>query len=392
MAILTVQQARSYASQAGFTGNGLSIIVAIAQAESSLNTRARGTNTDASVDRGILQINNRWHPEVSDACAYDPACSMQAAYRISNRGTNFQPWTTYTSGIYKRFLSGSTGTIPGAGKQWYQYPVTQDYHSGHYALDIGAPRMTPFYFLQSGTVQIADYPVWDGQPGGGEVFIQPDKGGAQEYVYHLDEIAAPIKKKKHVRAGEFIGFSGGQLGGGKHPTGPKWSTGEHIHWGLFTKFLGGRPYGPNPTPLLEQAKNEGVTGRGNGEEDINVPTPPSGTPLSEQVHDVLVKWPGFTGVVLAVDKSMQYQGLKIHSAEGTGIEAIPSSIGAGIWTVLDTVASNALPAMVRFMIWFVGMLLLIGLLWRVVQATGLDDAAITLASRGTITEAPGGPS
>lgn len=36
-------------------------------------------------DRGLLQINRRWHPEVSDECAYDAECAMRwAAKRIAN--------------------------------------------------------------------------------------------------------------------------------------------------------------------------------------------------------------------------------------------------------------------------------------------------------------------
>lgn len=40
--------------------------------ESGLNPLARGVNPGGSVDRGIAQINSRWHPEVSDAEAYNP--------------------------------------------------------------------------------------------------------------------------------------------------------------------------------------------------------------------------------------------------------------------------------------------------------------------------------
>src|SRR5260370_35116909 len=92
-------QAVSWAKQAGFTGLGLVIIVAIARAESGLALDAKNCNNPGgSCDRGILQINNHWHPEVSDTCAYDGACSFREAYRISQQGSNFNPWTTYTSG------------------------------------------------------------------------------------------------------------------------------------------------------------------------------------------------------------------------------------------------------------------------------------------------------
>jgi hypothetical protein len=78
--------------------------LAVAWAESGLNTDATGTNpgprpgTVASRDRGLWQINDAAHPDVTDACAYDATCSSQAMMRISNGGTNWNPWTTYTNG------------------------------------------------------------------------------------------------------------------------------------------------------------------------------------------------------------------------------------------------------------------------------------------------------
>lgn len=113
MGKLTVAQAVQYARAAGFSGDALRIAVAIALAESSLNTSAQHRNTDGSIDRGLYQINTRWHPEVSDACAYDPVCATQAAYRISGNGTSFTPWSTFTSGAYKQFL-GQVDTTGGS--------------------------------------------------------------------------------------------------------------------------------------------------------------------------------------------------------------------------------------------------------------------------------------
>jgi lysozyme-like protein len=118
--IITLADARSFATSAGFRGGSLEIVLAIAQAESSLNTAAINVNKDGSIDRGVLQINDRAHPEVLDACAYDPQCSFQQAYNISNHGTNFCSWCTYTTqcgntncqgdGKYQKYLSGSTPT------------------------------------------------------------------------------------------------------------------------------------------------------------------------------------------------------------------------------------------------------------------------------------------
>lgn len=91
--------------QAGFTGTSATIAAAIAMAESGLQANATHLNTDGSIDRGLFQINNRAHPEVSDSCAFNLQCAAQAAFKISNGGTDFSQWSTYTGGQYKQYLS-----------------------------------------------------------------------------------------------------------------------------------------------------------------------------------------------------------------------------------------------------------------------------------------------
>ena len=77
------------AAQAGFTGQGLRLAVAVGLAESGGNPAARGPNPPTpgcpagSTDRGAWQLNTCYHPEVADACADDLACAAKATYRIS---------------------------------------------------------------------------------------------------------------------------------------------------------------------------------------------------------------------------------------------------------------------------------------------------------------------
>lgn len=91
----------------GFRGQTLITAVAIAKAESGLRRYAKGHNPPTagcplgSFDRGLWQINDCYHPEVSDTCAYDPLCNAQHAYIISNHGQSFHPWSTYNNGAYK---------------------------------------------------------------------------------------------------------------------------------------------------------------------------------------------------------------------------------------------------------------------------------------------------
>ena len=47
------------------------LAVRVAKCESGLNPGAKHVNPAGSVDRGLFQINSRWHKEVSDETAFD---------------------------------------------------------------------------------------------------------------------------------------------------------------------------------------------------------------------------------------------------------------------------------------------------------------------------------
>merc|ERR1712039_780611 len=103
--------AKIWKEAAGHRGaTGCHDAVAVALAESSGNCDAKNFNTDShhSEDRGLWQINNYWHKEVSDSCAFNCKCNAKSAYTISNKGTNFSPWSTYKSGAYKAHLAIAT--------------------------------------------------------------------------------------------------------------------------------------------------------------------------------------------------------------------------------------------------------------------------------------------
>lgn len=53
------------------------LAIKVARCESSLNPNATNTNTDGSIDRGIYQINSKWHPEVSADQAFDAEFSAR---------------------------------------------------------------------------------------------------------------------------------------------------------------------------------------------------------------------------------------------------------------------------------------------------------------------------
>lgn len=105
-------EAARYALDAGFQGEEAAIIVAIAWAESSGNIYACNYNPPTphcpkgSWDRGILQINDCWHPEVDDGCAFDPACAFCAARNIP-----FSAWVTYSNGMYLDHLENARAAV-----------------------------------------------------------------------------------------------------------------------------------------------------------------------------------------------------------------------------------------------------------------------------------------
>lgn len=100
MTKLTPAQIGQYAAAAGFHGVGLRNAIAVALAESGGDPRAVGHNSDRyhSRDRGLWQINDHWHPEVSDAAAFNPASAAAAAFKISSGGTSWRAWSTWNNG------------------------------------------------------------------------------------------------------------------------------------------------------------------------------------------------------------------------------------------------------------------------------------------------------
>jgi hypothetical protein len=73
---------------------------AIAMAESGGNASATDNDPNGTTDRGLWQINT-----VNGALStYDTNQNARAAIQLSNNGANWNPWTTFTSGAYKRFL------------------------------------------------------------------------------------------------------------------------------------------------------------------------------------------------------------------------------------------------------------------------------------------------
>jgi len=68
------QQIRTIAQQNGIDPD---LAVRVAKCESNLNPQAININTDNSIDRGLYQINSKYHPEVTEIQAFDITFSCQ---------------------------------------------------------------------------------------------------------------------------------------------------------------------------------------------------------------------------------------------------------------------------------------------------------------------------
>lgn len=80
---------------------------AICLAESSGNTNAVGDNYVIAglhaPSCGLMQIRTlKGRPSCEEL--KNPELNMEWAWKISNQGTNWNPWSVFTSGKYERFL------------------------------------------------------------------------------------------------------------------------------------------------------------------------------------------------------------------------------------------------------------------------------------------------
>ncbi len=91
----------------------IAVAVAIAMAESSCNPSATNTNTDGSEDRGLWQINNVYHSEVSNACAFQIQCNADAAWNISSHGSDWSPWSTWNNGAWENYIGAANSAVSG---------------------------------------------------------------------------------------------------------------------------------------------------------------------------------------------------------------------------------------------------------------------------------------
>jgi len=89
-----------------------SIAAAVALAESGGDPSISNRNRDGSIDRGLWQINSV-HGAMS---TFNPLANAKAAVKISSAGRNWNPWTVFRTGAYKKFLGKASDATAAARK------------------------------------------------------------------------------------------------------------------------------------------------------------------------------------------------------------------------------------------------------------------------------------
>jgi hypothetical protein len=103
------------AKTAGFRGNGIVVAAAVAMAESQGNPLSIDYDSNGTTDYGLWQINWPTHAGVlgivDPTTLYDPATNAEAAYVISDHGTNWRPWVTYQTGAEIPYLLAAKAAV-----------------------------------------------------------------------------------------------------------------------------------------------------------------------------------------------------------------------------------------------------------------------------------------
>ena len=119
--MLTFEELRALAEAVGFVGDAADIAAAIALAESSGDVRATNIVTaEQAADWnaahpgqprhgpersfGLWQINTLAHPQYDEGRLLDGQYNAHAAFQVSSGGTNFKPWSTYNTGLYRKHM------------------------------------------------------------------------------------------------------------------------------------------------------------------------------------------------------------------------------------------------------------------------------------------------
>jgi pyruvoyl-dependent arginine decarboxylase (PvlArgDC) len=100
------------AKKAGFRGNALVNAVAVAGPESRYRDAARLVTSEED-SRGMWQINTYAHPWARGMNLRNTDVAARAAYKVWREAGGFGPWTAFSSGSYRAYLSRARAAVAG---------------------------------------------------------------------------------------------------------------------------------------------------------------------------------------------------------------------------------------------------------------------------------------
>jgi hypothetical protein len=96
---LTKAQIVKLARDCGFPDPNLAAAIAIAESGGY-----PGSLGDGGTSVGLWQIHMPAWPQYTKDQLRDPLENVEAAWHVSHKGTNWNPWSTFKSGAYKKYL------------------------------------------------------------------------------------------------------------------------------------------------------------------------------------------------------------------------------------------------------------------------------------------------
>lgn len=114
MTVYSQSQLYQLATSVGLQTQNALIASAIAMAESGGNTNAinPGSSSDYEYSVGLWQINLLAHPQYTVSQMQDATQNAKAMAVISNAGTSWGAWGTYTSGLYRKYMNSTIALTP----------------------------------------------------------------------------------------------------------------------------------------------------------------------------------------------------------------------------------------------------------------------------------------
>lgn len=223
---------------------------------------------------------------------------------------------------------GSLWGGPGQGS--HSFNADPNNWESDQAIDIGVPRGTPVYAVQTGTIgsSFGYLPGHEGDSEGSAMHglrLHLSTRDDEFYYAHLDSFASGLKPGSHVRAGDLIGYSGVA------------ANAEHLHFAERS----GYPSSGSSAPVMRYAPG----GSGGGDDGLpsldpaqpspSTPAVPPGQPGNpcptgdalDAIRECLLE-----GTCTEADVEAKYPGCNVHGGgyPGSGVVDSVKSVGQAL--------------------------------------------------------------